>query len=969
MSEQTATGPEQTKRAFKIDGMSCASCAASIESMLNATDGVQSATVNFASEKLTVEYDANTVSDEQIIDVVKQTGYGAASDEHERPAAGKATLAVEGMSCASCSASIESMLNATDGVSSAVVNFAAERVTVEYDPARIKLPHLKQVVAEIGYKLVEIDEHDDGSDAEEAKVQSAWRRLLISAGLASAVMILMMVHMFVTPIPGYLAWVAALGAPVVFGVGRHVHLTAFKAMKAGRPNMDVLVSLGSLPPFLVGLSGFFFPIQTFIEMATTIMTFHLVGKYLEVRAKGRASQAIRKLLEMGAKTANVLVNGEELEVDVKELQIGDVMMVRPGEKIPTDGVVVQGGSLVDESMATGEPVPVEKRDGDEVIGATVNKQGLLQVRVTKVGKDTFLSQVIKMVEECQGSKVPIQEFADRVTAYFVPVILGLTALTFLSFNLFPEFHRGILLWGAEFLPWVNPDLTPLTLSFVTATAVLVIACPCALGLGTPTALMVGSGIGAEKGILIRNGEAVQTLKDVAVVAFDKTGTITAGRPAVTDIAVFGGNGDTAHGPEHLGSKVAALEALDPEQQLLFIAATIEHASEHPLAQAVVDSAAERGVTLSEVEDFEAVTGKGVRGIVSGTTVRVGSRALLEEAGINTQRFEEQLRRFEDQAKTAMLVAVDDVALGIIAVADPIKEDSAQAVAELERKGIRTAMITGDNERTAAAIARQVGITRVISGVLPDGKVDEVRALQREYGLVAMVGDGINDAPALKQANIGVAIGTGTDIAIEAADVTLVRGELTALVTAVNLSRATFRKIKENYFWAWFYNAVAVPVAMIGLLHPMIGAAAMSVSSLNVVYNSLRLKRVPIEPRAAAEPRGDGGSAGVHGGQVKVTSEHAAREPAVTDKIKEEATQQIPTKEQSMATQTQTLTIKGMMCQGCVAGVQAALSQLDGVDQASVSLENASAEVTFDPEKVSVKEFSSAVQEAGYEVVN
>ncbi len=990
MSQQATTQPaadERVKRSYKIQGMSCASCAASIESMLGATEGVQSATVNFANEKLTVEYDAGKLNDEQIIEVVQQTGYNATADDQGQAPAGKTTLAVEGMSCASCSASVESMLNATAGVSSAVVNFAAERVTIEYDPAQVKLPQLKQVVADIGYKLVEIEEHDDAGDAEEAKVQAAWKRLLISAGLASAVMILMMVHMFVTPIPGYLAWIAVLGAPVVFGVGRHVHLTAFKAMKSGRPNMDVLVSLGSLPPFVIGLGGFFFPIQTFIEMATTIMTFHLVGKYLEVRAKGRASQAIRKLLEMGAKTANVLVDGKELEVDVKELQIGDVMVVRPGEKIPTDGVVTQGGSLVDESMATGEPVPVEKRDGDEVIGATVNKQGLLQVRVTRVGKDTFLSQVIKMVEECQGSKVPIQEFADRVTGYFVPVILGLTALTFLSFNIFPEFHRGILLWGAEFLPWVNPDLTPLTLSFVTATAVLVIACPCALGLGTPTALMVGSGIGAEKGILIRNGEAVQTLKDVAVVAFDKTGTITAGRPAVTDITVFGGNGTSAHGPEHLDTEGAALKHLelkhlDPEQQLLFFAASIEHASEHPLAQAVVDTAVERGVTPAAVEDFEAVTGKGVRGTLGDAVVRVGSRALLEEAGVNTERFEEQLRRLEDEAKTAMLVAVNEVALGIIAVADPIKDDSAQAVSELERKGIRTAMITGDNERTAAAIARQVGITRVISGVLPDGKVDEVKALQQEYGLVAMVGDGINDAPALKQANIGVAIGTGTDIAIEAADVTLVRGELTALVTAVNLSRATFRKIKENYFWAWFYNAVAVPVAMFGLLHPMIGAAAMSVSSLNVVYNSLRLKRVPIEPRRGARAQTASGSGAARSAGAAHSSSPAhsagpARESASLERRTEteteignqEATTQTPAKEQSMATQTQTVTIKGMMCQGCVAGVQAALSQLDGVDDATVSLENSSAEVTFDSDKVSMKDLSSAIAEAGYEVVN
>jgi len=882
----------------------------------------------------------------------------------------KRTYKIDGMSCASCAASIESMLGATGGVQSATVNFAAERVTIEYDPSQTKLPHLKQVVSEIGYKLVDLDEEDDGTAAEEAKVTSAWRRLVISAGLASTVMLAMVVHMFITPIPGYLGIVAALGAPVVFGAGRHVHITAFKAMKAGRPNMDVLVSLGSLPPYIIGIGGFFFPIQTFIEMATAIMTFHLIGKYLEVRAKGRASQAIRKLLEMGAKTANVVVNGEELEVDVNELHIGDLMVVRPGEKIPTDGVVVSGSSLVDESMATGEPVPVEKNENDEVIGATVNKHGMLRVRVTKVGKDTFLSQVIKMVEECQGSKVPIQEFADRVTGYFVPVILGLTALTFVSFNLFPEFHQSILAWGAEFLPWVNPDLTPLTLSFVTATAVLVIACPCALGLGTPTALMVGSGIGAEKGILIRNGEAVQTLKDVAVVAFDKTGTITAGKPAVTDVTVLDTDTQT-NGGNGRGDR------RDADRRVLHYAASIENASEHPLAQAVVESAAERGIKPSDVTGFEAVTGKGVRGTVDGTAVLVGSRALLEESGITTGGFEDQLRTYEDQAKTAMLIAADGRALGIIAVADPIKDDSAQAVAELERQGIRTAMITGDNERTANAIARTVGITRVISGVLPDGKVDEVAALQKEYGLVAMVGDGINDAPALKQANIGVAIGTGTDIAIEAADVTLVRGELSALVTAVNLSRATFRKIKENYFWAWFYNVVAVPIAMLGLLHPMIGAAAMSVSSLNVVYNSLRLKRVPVEPayaRAQAGQAEHAGSvfpaaaAGNGRARGKTVSLNSADQGGHTAEADNHQTSVFPQKEDTMAVETKRLSIKGMVCQGCVAGVQAALSQLEGVEEASVSLENNSAEVRYDGNKVGLQDLSDTVAQAGYEVV-
>ncbi|TVQ38442.1 MAG: copper-translocating P-type ATPase [Spirochaetaceae bacterium] len=739
------------------------------------------------------------------------------------------TLVVDGMSCASCASSVETTLAATEGVESASVNFAAEKVTIRYDVTQVRLPQLKQRVQSVGYRLLDADEHS-GEDSDLLKVHSARRRLITAAVLAALVMSLMTIHMFVLAVPGYLGIVAALGAPVVFWVGRHVHIAAFKALRSGRPNMDVLVSLGSLPPFIVGLAGFFIPVQTFIEMATSIMTFHLIGKYLEVRAKGRASQAIRKLVQMGAKTATILVNDEELEVDVKELAVGDLMLVRPGEKIPTDGVVVSGESFIDESMATGEPLPVQKSEGAEVIGATINGNGVLRIRVARVGKDTFLSQVIKMVEECQGTKVPIQEFADRVTGYFVPVILLLTALTFVSFNLFPGFHRSIMEWGATFLPWVNPHLTPLTLAFITATAVLVIACPCALGLGTPTALMVGSGIGAEKGILIRNGEAVQTLKDIRVVAFDKTGTLTVGRPTVTDIDAY--------------------EGVD-QRELLRLAASLENASEHPLARAVVEAAGRHQAVLSEPRDFEALTGKGIRGTVDGHAVLVGSRALLAAHQVQTDVVEDQLRALEDQAKTAMLVTRNGTIIGILAVSDPIKQDSAQAVAELERMGIRTAMITGDNERTARAIAERVGISEILAGVLPEGKVDEVRRLQQQYGMIAMVGDGINDAPALKQANVGIAIGTGTDIAIEAADVTLVRGELSALVTAINLSRAIFRKIKENYFWAWAYNAAAIPIAMLGLLHPMIGAAAMSVSSLNVVYNSLRLKRVPVEPRYAS----------------------------------------------------------------------------------------------------------------------
>lgn len=810
---------------LKIQGMSCSSCAANIEKKLNKTEGILHVSINFATEKAQIEFDKEKIPVEKIVDIVNTLGYVASAEIEDKKE--KVTLKVQGMTCSACSNRVEKALNRMEGILSANVNLAVEKATIEYTPTKIRLTDIQRKISSLGYELIlQEEENKDEIDEDEIKVMKAKKTMITSLIFTGAIMGLMIIHMFIKRIPGYLPIVAVLGLPIIFGTGLHVHKASFKALKNKSPNMDVLVSLGSLPPYVIGLMGFFFPIQTFIEMATTIMSFHLIGKYLEIRAKGRASQAIKKLIQMGAKTAKIIIDGEEIEVPVKDLQVGDVMVIRPGEKIPTDGIVVDGSSLVDESMATGESMPVKREKGQEVIGATLNKQGLLKVEVTKVGKDTFLSQVIKMVEECQGSKVPIQEFADTVTGYFVPIIILLTIGTFVSFNLFPDFHRSIMEWGGQFLPWVNSDLTPLTLAFVTATAVLVIACPCPLGLGTPTALMVGSGIGAEKGILIRNGEAVQTFKDVKAIAFDKTGTITKGKPEVTDMI-------TANGVD--------------EKEILYYAGSIEKGSEHPLAHAIIERAKNQSISLGEVKDFNGIVGMGVVGVIDGEKILIGNRKLMVENNVSYETYEDQLVGLEEEAKTAMMVAKGNKLLGIIAVADPLKEDSIEAIKELENMGIKTAMITGDNKRTAAAIGKRVGISHVIAEVLPDGKVDEVVKLQGQYDIVAMVGDGINDAPALKQSNVGIAIGTGTDIAIEAADVTLVRGELSGIVSAIKLSKATFRKIKENYFWAWFYNALAIPVAMLGLLHPMIGAAAMSISSLNVVYNSLRLKKVNIEP--------------------------------------------------------------------------------------------------------------------------
>ncbi len=804
---------------FKIIGMSCTSCSSNIEKKIGEISGVEKININFAFEKAQVEFEDTKTSIDKIIQVVEDLGYKVEKENSQ--GLEKVTFKIKGMSCSSCVSKIQSSILKMSGVVDVAVNFGTEKAVIEYEPVKIKISEFKKAILDLGYEAILDEEVQDDADEDEKTMKKAYKSMKKSILLTSLIMILMMIHMFIVMIPGYLIIIAIIGFPIIFGTGMKVHRASYKALKNKSPNMDVLVTLGSLPPYLIGLMGIFFPIQTFIEMATTIMTFHMVGKYLEKRAKGRASQAIKKLLKMGAKTATILVDNEEVKVSVKELQIGNIMIIRPGEKIPTDGMVIEGNSRVDESMATGESMPVKKEKGDEVIGSTINKNGLLKVEVRKVGKDTFLAQVIKMVEECQGSKVPIQEFADRITGYFVPIIIIITVLTFISYNVFPEFHLNIIEWGATFLPWVNPNLSPLTLSFVTATAVLVIACPCALGLGTPTALMVGSGKGAEMGVLIRNGEAVQTIKDVKAIAFDKTGTITKGTPEVTDIIPV--------------TKVT-------EERLLYVSGTIEKASEHPLSNAIVKKAKEEDITLGEIKDFSNIVGMGVIGKIKNKQILVGNRKLMDNNEVDYAGYESELIRLEEEAKTAIMVAEDKKLLGIIAVADPLKEDSLKAIKSLEAMGIKTVMITGDNKRTALAIGNKVGISHIVAEVLPDGKVDEVVKLQERYGIVSMVGDGINDAPALKQSNVGIAIGTGTDIAIEAADVTLVRGELGGIVSTIKLSRAIFRKIKENYFWAWFYNAVAIPVAMLGLLHPMIGAGAMAISSVSVVANSLRLNR-------------------------------------------------------------------------------------------------------------------------------
>ncbi|UCD39669.1 MAG: copper-translocating P-type ATPase, partial [Candidatus Bathyarchaeota archaeon] len=581
--------------------------------------------------------------------------------------------------------------------------------------------------------------------------------------------------------------------------------------------------------FATGPAMFLSYILNYAGVAGMIMSFHLLGRYIEAKAKGMASQAIRKLLELEAKTARIMVDGEEKEVPVDEVEVGNVMIDRPGEKMPTDGVVVEGQSAVDESMATGESMPVMKKADDEVIGATVNQRGLLKVRATKVGQDTFLSQVVKLVEEAQGSKVPIQEFADRVVSYFVPAVLGLAFFALALWFVAPDLAKEVSVWAQPFLPWVDSDLGVATLAISAFVSTLVIACPCALGLATPTALMVGSGMGAENGVLIRHGTALQTLKDLDTIVFDKTGTITKGKPEVTDIVPAKGH---------------------TEEEVLRLAASVEVGSEHPLGEAILRKAEEENLELYKAKEFDAVTGKGVKAKISLSPERlvlVGNRKLMEEEKVDFESIEDDVKRLEEEAKTAMLVANNGKIVGTVAVADTLKEDSVQAVRELESMGLKTTMLTGDNRRTAEAIAKKVGITRVLAEVLPDQKVKEIQGLQKNDETVAMVGDGINDAPALTAANVGIAIGTGTDIAIESADVTLVRGDLSSVVTALKLSRKTFSKIKQNLFWAFFYNAATIPLAMLGLAHPVLAEIAMATSSVTVVTNANLLRRTRIRP--------------------------------------------------------------------------------------------------------------------------
>ncbi len=819
---------------LNIQGMHCASCAQTIAKALNKHEGINDVNVNLAAEKAYLTYYPDKIKKSEILEIVKNTGYEATTNSK------KITIKIKGMTCASCAQTVETALKKSDGILNASVNIATEKAVVIYDVDGLEYNDIARIINNTGYTTLGKEEeesikskYDKEVEAEEKKFKIAKKRMKLSWVFTGPIIGWMLLEMI-----GGIYWpneelyslgIILLSIFPLFWAGYNTYYSAFKAIRHRNANMDVLIALGTISAFITGPMSFFSPIFNYSGVAAMIMSFHLTGRYIETKAKGRASQAIRKLLELGAKSARIIIDGEEIEIPIEQLKENDIMFVKPGEKIPTDGIVIEGQSAIDESMATGESMPVKKKVGDEVIGATINQRGMLKIKATKVGEDTFLSQVIKMVEECQGSKIPIQKFADTITNYFVPVVLILASAAFLLWMFLPNVMDIVINGVQSFIPWVDPNLGVITLALLALIATLIIACPCALGLATPTALMVGSGMGAEHGILIRHGEAIQTLKSIDAIVFDKTGTITKGSPEVTDIRFA--------------------EGFTFEEVLQF-AASVEAGSEHPLADAVLRKAKEKNIEYYDLIEFESLTGRGVKAKIKTTPeklILVGNRKLMQEFQIEYHFMEGDIESLEKEAKTVILLAVDGKMVGILAIADTIKDDFIEVIRELEGMGIETVMLTGDNELTAKAIAKAIGISKVIAEVLPDEKVNEIQRLQENGKLVAMVGDGINDAPALTAANVGIAIGTGTDIAIESADITLVSGNLSGVVSAIKLSRNTFKKIKQNLFWAFFYNVVALPAAMLGLAHPLIAEVAMATSSVTVVTNANLLRRSNILP--------------------------------------------------------------------------------------------------------------------------
>ena len=814
------------KETIKLTGMTCAACANRIEKTVGRLPGVVSASVNFATEKLTVEYDEQRIDNGIINESILKAGYGV----DESAANKEVTIPIGGMTCAACSARIEKVVGRIDGVESVSVNLATEEATVLYDAQKVKLSAIKQSIEKAGYKALEIEKKgavDEDKIRKGKAVRTLWTKFIVSAVFGALLLYYAMGSMIPWlhfPIPAFLdhmhypvrfALVQLLLTLPIIAAGYKFYTVGFMAIIRRSPNMDSLVAMGTSAAILYSLYSAWQLINgdmtamdgLYFETAGVIITLILLGKSLEAVSKGKTSEAIKKLMGLTPKTATVLVDGNEVETPIDEVEIGDIILVRPGEKIPVDGVVSEGHTAIDESMLTGESMPVEKTEGDKVYAASINKNGVIQFRATKVGGDTALAQIIKLVEDAQGSKAPIAQMADIVSGYFVPIVFMIAVLSFAAWFISGE---------------------PFVFAMTIFISVLVIACPCALGLATPTAIMVGTGKGAENGILIKSGGALETAHKINTVVLDKTGTITMGKPEVTDIIPAPGVG---------------------RDYLLQLAASAEKGSEHPLGEAIVRGAESEQQEILKIDKFEAIPGQGIAVEINGSGILLGNRKLMEEKSIALSALEMDADRLAGEGKTPMFMAVDNKIAGIIAVADVVKPSSAAAIKALHRMGIEVAMITGDNRKTAEAIAKQVGIDRVLAEVLPQDKANEVKNLQAEGKIVAMVGDGINDAPALAQADIGIAIGSGTDVAMESADIVLMKSDLTDVATAIQLSKSTIRNIKQNLFWAFGYNVAGIPIAA-GLLHlfggpllnPIFAAAAMSMSSVSVLTNALRLKR-------------------------------------------------------------------------------------------------------------------------------
>ena len=795
---------------LQITGMTCAACATRIEKGLNRLEGVEEASVNLALEKSVVTYDSQKITEKDVEQKIQDLGYGVVKEKKE--------FTVTGMTCAACSARIEKVLNKKQGIAAANVNLALENATVEYNPLEVTTADIIQTVEKLGYGAHVKEDDQQGADHREQAIEKQQRKFIVSAILSLPLLWTMVGHFSFTSflyVPEFLMnpWVQfLLATPVQFIIGRHFYVSAYKALRNKSANMDVLVVMGTSAAYFYSIyqaiisTGHGHHADLYFETSAVLITLILLGKLFEAKAKGRSSEAIKKLMGLQAKNATVIRDGQEISVPLEQVVIGDAVLVKPGEKIPVDGEVIEGNTVVDESMLTGESMPVDKKVGDLVYGSTINKNGFIRMHATKVGRDTALARIIKVVEDAQGSKAPIQRLADKISGIFVPIVIGIAIVAF-------------IIWFAFITPG---DFTS---SLEVLIAVLVIACPCALGLATPTSIMAGSGRAAELGVLFKGGEHLESTHHIDTVVLDKTGTVTNGKPVLTDVIV--------------------VEGID-EHRFLSLVGSAEKQSEHPLAEAIVQGAEKRGISMTGAEEFEAVPGYGIKAGIEGNEVLVGTRKLMAKYQVDIASILPQMEQLETEGKTVMAASINGHYAGLIAVADTIKETSKQAIRRLQEMNIDVIMLTGDNERTAQAIASQVGIRHFIAEVLPEEKSAEVKKLQAAGKKVAMVGDGINDAPALAVADIGMAIGTGTDIAMEAADITLIRGDLNGIADAILMSRKTMQNIKQNLFWAFAYNALGIPIAAAGFLAPWVAGAAMAFSSVSVVLNALRLQRVQIK---------------------------------------------------------------------------------------------------------------------------